>query len=245
MKKLFLLSALAMTMSLMPSCKKSEPVTGVTLPKDDAIIVVGNNIVMSATTAPRNAKATIEWGTDSPDIVSVNSNGKVIGLKPGIAKVYASCGIFAASRRVVVLTDEGTIYKDGHPYTIASPAVTKDKGDSDIAAYTSFKFKFDNFDDAELIVSDEWLNQVLDPYSMPNAKTSKETGLYLHLPDASGTPTWYNYVASEKKWVATVEGKSDRTLYSVHGYVRVGSPSMSIQLVMTIDNMLISIHLDV
>ena len=66
--------------------KKPIAVTGVTLSAEEKMLKVGSEFTLTATVAPANAtNKEVTWTSDKPEIVTVDNNGKVKGVKEGDA----------------------------------------------------------------------------------------------------------------------------------------------------------------
>jgi len=74
-------------------------------------IIVGDSTVITASILPKSTTdKTIEWKSDSPEIVSVTSLGKIKALKAGVAIIYAStsngkeakCEVKASNKAVAI-----------------------------------------------------------------------------------------------------------------------------------------------
>ena len=66
-------------------------VTGVTLDKESATIDEGATVQLKATVVPANATdKTITWKSGNAEVASVDSNGKVTGLKDGMSHIVVT-----------------------------------------------------------------------------------------------------------------------------------------------------------
>jgi uncharacterized protein YjdB len=118
-------------------------VTGVTLDKTELSLVIDEEATLEATVVPSNATyKTVTWSSSSPDIVSVDSNGKIKGLKAGQAEITvtttdggktAKCAVTVSAINVESITIEPTekiLKVSPQPFLIRyqiSPADATDK----------------------------------------------------------------------------------------------------------------------
>lgn len=87
-------------------------VTGVTLNKTETSIFVGGSETLTATVAPADAtNQKVTWKSDKPEIVTVDANGKVTGVKAGEAAITvttedggktATCRVTVSDREIKV-----------------------------------------------------------------------------------------------------------------------------------------------
>ena len=79
--------------------------TGLTLNLEEAEIIEGNTLQLSATVTPDNAtNKTIKWASSDSDIATIDSNGLVTAVKPGTATITAttSTGLTAKCEITVI-----------------------------------------------------------------------------------------------------------------------------------------------
>ncbi len=66
-----------------------QPVTGVSLDKHDIVLIPGEFELLTATVLPANASIKgVTWGSNNTDIATVDSNGLVTAVYPGVTYVY-------------------------------------------------------------------------------------------------------------------------------------------------------------
>lgn len=85
--------------------KKSEvALTGITLDKTTAAVLVGKTVALTATKDPENTtdKTEITWMSDTPAVATVSATGVVTGVKAGTAVITAACGEKTATCTVTV-----------------------------------------------------------------------------------------------------------------------------------------------
>ena len=85
---------------------KIYPVTGVSLNKTTAEIIVGNKLQLKATVNPSNAtNKTVTWMSNNTSVVTVNSSGEVSSLMPGLANVVVTTedGKYTAICKITVV----------------------------------------------------------------------------------------------------------------------------------------------
>lgn len=93
MKKiLFIISLAVLTIGLLDSCKKEDPVvgvTGVTLDKTEMAITVGDpDVKLIAIVVPENAiDKTVSWSSDNTDVATVDQEGNVHAVAEGKANI--------------------------------------------------------------------------------------------------------------------------------------------------------------
>lgn len=80
-------------------------VTSVTLNKTSLTLAVGSSETLIATLNPLNANEAIHWGTTKPTIATVDSNGKVTGVKAGSATITVIAGEKTASCEVSIVSE--------------------------------------------------------------------------------------------------------------------------------------------
>jgi hypothetical protein len=90
MRKLLVLSAIAATALLMAGCDLFG-ITGLTLDRPSATVMVNDTMQLTASVLPASASAAgLVWASDHPLIASVDSAGLVTALAPGAASISVS-----------------------------------------------------------------------------------------------------------------------------------------------------------
>lgn len=79
-----------------------NPCTGIKLDRDTLTIARGETATLTATVEPANTTDTIGWSSKDDNIATVDSNGKVSGVKVGETTITAACGGKTASCKVTV-----------------------------------------------------------------------------------------------------------------------------------------------
>ena len=175
MKKIFAFALVALALSAVSCKKEKQPeqpggeeqpgvvaVTGVTLDKTTLTLLEGETWDLVATVEPDNAEnKDLTWSVDDESILSVDQNGKVMGLLEGSAKVIvttedgnftADCvvtveAVIIAPSSVNILQDEyelevGDEYDMTYQYTvdgIGDLSVTWTSSDPDVAVFENNK----------------------------------------------------------------------------------------------------------
>jgi len=86
------------------SCKKDKDVTGLKLNEEDVTLAVGDDLTLTATVEPSDAKdKTVTWTSSNTDVVTV-SDGKLTAIKVGTAKITAKAGNIEKICLVTVVT---------------------------------------------------------------------------------------------------------------------------------------------
>lgn len=86
------------------------PVTGITLDRTDASIVVGATTTLTATVLPANASdKTVEWSSNELSIATVSSDGLVTGAAAGSCIITATAGDHSATCKVTVNSADGYV----------------------------------------------------------------------------------------------------------------------------------------
>ena len=77
--------------SLRRSLNPMVAVTGVTLDKASLKLKVGESVTLKATVLPENATAkTVSWYSSNTEVATVDSNGKIVAIKEGSARITAT-----------------------------------------------------------------------------------------------------------------------------------------------------------
>lgn len=86
--------------------RRSRP-SGIIITPDEANIVEGRSMTLTAKTVPWNAESLqITWSTSDPDVVTVSSEGKISAISPGIAEITATAGACSAVCNITVKSSE-------------------------------------------------------------------------------------------------------------------------------------------
>ncbi len=99
-------------------CGRENPNTTVATTKislnlTEKSIAVGEKFSLQATIEPSNASnKNVTWGTDAPNIATVNQNGEVTGVAAGSAEITATQGSFTAKCNVTVTAAAPTYVVD-------------------------------------------------------------------------------------------------------------------------------------
>ncbi len=80
----------------------TNPCTGITLDKDTLTIARGETATLTATVEPAGTTDNVIWSSEDKTIATVDSNGKVSGVKVGETTITATCGNQIASCKVIV-----------------------------------------------------------------------------------------------------------------------------------------------
>lgn len=79
-----------------------NPCTGIMLDKDTLTIASGETATLTATVKPADTTDKVVWSSADKTIATVDSNGKVSGVKVGETTITATCGNQTASCNVIV-----------------------------------------------------------------------------------------------------------------------------------------------
>lgn len=79
--------------------------TSITISKNSLTLSVGGSESLTVTLYPSDAMETVHWGSNNPNVASVDSNGKVTGIKAGNATITAIVGENTATCEVTVVSD--------------------------------------------------------------------------------------------------------------------------------------------
>lgn len=117
-----------------------NPCTGIKLDKDTLTIARGETATLTATVEPANTTDTIGWSSKDDNIATVDSNGKVSGVKVGETTITAACGGKTATCKVIVnkasLTGSVTIKGDA---VFGVTLTAEYKGNADNVEYTWYR----------------------------------------------------------------------------------------------------------
>lgn len=117
-----------------------NPCTGITLDKSELTIARGEKATLTATVEPTDTTDTIVWSSKDDNIATVDSNGKVSGVKVGVTTITATCGGKTATCKVIVnkatLTGEVTISGDA---VFGVTLTAKYSGAADKLEYTWYR----------------------------------------------------------------------------------------------------------
>lgn len=87
-------------------------VTGVEINMESAEIVEGQTLRLVATVAPANAtNKTVTWTSSVPAVATVDNNGLVTAIRPGMTSVIANAGLFNASCEISVVPSKVPVTK--------------------------------------------------------------------------------------------------------------------------------------
>lgn len=118
-----------------------NPCTGIKLDRDTLTIARGETATLTATVEPANTTDTIVWSSEDKTIATVDSNGKVSGVKVGETTITATCGNQTASCKVIVnkafLT--GTVTIKGNAVYGVTLTATYDKGNAKKVEYVWYR----------------------------------------------------------------------------------------------------------
>ena len=152
-------------------------VTGVTLSEKEKILKVGEEFTLTATVAPANAtNKEVTWTSDKPEIVTVDNNGKVKGVKEGEASITVTTvdGSKKDNCKITVQTKLSSLYKievnvdNGETYASIMDSVEAFYWDKDLKTislqrvpYNNGKFVFE----LEDTIKNEKLKTIVEYYS--------------------------------------------------------------------------------
>lgn len=118
-----------------------NPCTGITLDKDTLTIARGETATLTATVEPADTTDKVVWSSADNTIATVDSNGKVRGVKVGETTITATCGNQTASCKVIVnkafLT--GTVTIKGNAVYGVTLTATYDKGNAQKVEYVWYR----------------------------------------------------------------------------------------------------------
>lgn len=118
-----------------------NPCTGITLDKDTLTIARGETATLTATVEPADTTDKVVWSSADNTIATVDSNGKVRGVKVGETTITATCGNQTASCKVIVnkafLT--GTVTIKGNAVYGVTLTATYDKGNAKKVEYVWYR----------------------------------------------------------------------------------------------------------
>lgn len=106
-----------------------QPV-GISLPRDTTYIKVGQQTTLSCTIYPSNATTKLTWTAMTPDIVSVDQSGNIVGLKEGMGYVSAETDNGMGDFCIVIVEGDGQSSSGGQnsgnmkPTKISLPLAT-------------------------------------------------------------------------------------------------------------------------
>lgn len=131
-KTLFL--ALAAVVSLgLAACSDDDnptPVSAITLDQTELSLEIGGTAQLTATIAPAEAVATVEWSSSDDGVATVNTDGLVTAVAPGEATITAKAGEKTATCAVTVKAPLPApvigdfYYSDGTWSTVIEPTKT-------------------------------------------------------------------------------------------------------------------------
>ena len=85
------------------------PVDSITLNKTSVTLKVGQSITLTATVNPSNATdKTVTWNSSDPTVATIDADGKLTAITPGLVTIYANAGgTFVTCEVTVALPDGG------------------------------------------------------------------------------------------------------------------------------------------
>jgi uncharacterized protein YjdB len=194
------------------------PVTGITLDKAAATILLGSNLQLTATVSPSNATyRSYTWSSDSPYVASVDQTGLVRSIAPGSANIkVTTIDGFTATCYVFVATPASRI-------TISPAAVSIDAGTSLLLLATVEPF---NVSDANVVWSSSnpeivTVNQGGQITAVGSGRTVTITARAADGSGVTGTCTVYvppvltTGVKLNKNTLALLNGQSERLIATV------------------------------
>ncbi len=117
-----------------------NPCTGITLDRDTLTIARGETATLTATVEPAGTTDKVVWSSADNGIATVDSNGKVSGVKVGETTITAACGGKTATCKVIVnkasLTGSVTIKGDA---VFGVTLTAEYKGNADNVEYTWYR----------------------------------------------------------------------------------------------------------
>ena len=118
-----------------------NPCTGIKLDRDTLTIARGETATLTATVEPAGTTDNVIWSSEDKTIATVDSNGKVSGVKVGETTITATCGNQTASCKVIVnkafLT--GTVTIKGNAVYGVTLTATYDKGNAKKVEYVWYR----------------------------------------------------------------------------------------------------------
>lgn len=117
-----------------------NPCTGIKLDRDTLTIARGETATLTATVEPAGTTDKVVWSSADNGIATVDSNGKVSGVKVGETTITAACGGKTATCKVIVnkasLTGSVTIKGDA---VFGVTLTAEYKGNADNVEYTWYR----------------------------------------------------------------------------------------------------------
>lgn len=116
-------------------------VSSITLNKTTAELFVGDFLFLNATVLPQNAtEKTVSWSSDRTDIATVDNQGKVTAISPGLVTVKASAGGVSASCQIKI--EKKTVPVTG--ITISKTILSLFEGETAVLIATVYPENADN-----------------------------------------------------------------------------------------------------
>lgn len=118
-----------------------NPCTGITLDKSTLSIERGKSGQLTATTVPTDTTDKVVWSSAENTIATVDSNGKVSGVKVGETTITATCGNQTASCEVTVTKPQipGKVTIEGKAFFGVTLTAVYDEGNADNVKYTWYR----------------------------------------------------------------------------------------------------------
>lgn len=109
------------------------PVTGISLDRNEASVVIGATTTLTATLSPSNASdKTVTWTSSETSVATVSDAGVVTGVSMGISTITASAGDCSATCKVTVNSADGYVVINSNTFPDDSfRSVVSDRYDTD------------------------------------------------------------------------------------------------------------------
>lgn len=149
--------------------KKVVPVKSVKLNKERGSMYIGDSYLLKATVSPENASIKdVKWSSSDSKVVKVNSNGKITGLRAGMATITCKSeqgGKIAQCKVKVVPVKVKSIKLNIKSKTIANGKTYQIKATMSPANATNKSLKWSSSNPQAVSVSDNGLVKALKPNS--------------------------------------------------------------------------------
>ncbi len=100
--------------------------SGISLNRNELLLVVGRSARLTATLTPAEAESAIVWASDDTDVAAVDEAGIVTAKAPGFARITATANGFSAACDVVVIARGGSGSSSGSSVTTYAVSVPAD-----------------------------------------------------------------------------------------------------------------------
>lgn len=125
--------------------EKAVPVSGISISPLTLMLMEGDSDILTAEVHPDNATdKSVVWSSSAPNVVSVDNEGHVKALAPGVASVKATAGYFSASCYITVqekekepvlptaitISDESIALEKGESFTLSAEIEPSDVDDN-------------------------------------------------------------------------------------------------------------------